>query len=171
MWRAFGGQNTARVALVFSMRKDSNTHVILNILFSPVAYLTELEAHGVIDEVISNVVANCEFLRSVDRSVLLGMVFVTFLAGVTCLKHEGFNEEREWRAIYSPKLTPSSLIEFSIETVGGIPQPVYKIPLDATGDPALATLDLSSRSLGRRIESARFSRGLRGADSGRVSMS
>ena len=66
-----------------------------------------------------------------------------FIAGVTCLKHEGFHEEREWRAIYSPKRNPSPLMDFVIEVVGGVPQPVYKIPLDATVNPALATLDFA----------------------------
>jgi hypothetical protein len=67
-----------------------------------------------------------------------------FLAGVTCLKHEGFHEEREWRAIYSPKRTSSPLMESSIEVIGGLPQPVYKIPLDVTASPALATLDFAT---------------------------
>jgi hypothetical protein len=141
MWRAFGGQNTPRVAFVFSIPKFAGAAVALNLLFSPVAYLTEDQVHGVIEEIINNVVANCVFLRSVDRSAVLGMVFSMFLAGVTCLKHEGFHEEREWRALYSPKRPPSPLMESSIEVVGGLPQTVYKIPLDVTVDPVLATLD------------------------------
>ena len=67
-----------------------------------------------------------------------------FIAGVTCLKHEGLREEREWRAIYSPKRAPSSFIDFSIEVIGGVPQPVYKIPLDVTVNPALAPLYLAT---------------------------
>jgi hypothetical protein len=144
MWRAFGGQNTPRVAFVFSLRKLSGAEVALNLLFSPVAYLTADQVYGVIEEVIGNVLTNCEFLRSVERSTLFGTVFSMFLAGVTCLKHEGFHEEREWRAIYSPKRAPSPLMESSIEVIGGLPQPVYKIPLDATISAALATLDFAA---------------------------
>jgi hypothetical protein len=65
------------------------------------------------------------------------------LAGVTCLKHEGFREEREWRAIYCPKFYQSPLMESAIEVVGGVPQLVYKLPLDATASPPLADLDFS----------------------------
>jgi hypothetical protein len=144
MWRAFGGQNTPRVAFVFCTPKFTEAGSALNLLFSPVAYLTEPQVHAVIEEVIANVGANSEFLRSVDRSAVLGTVFSMFLAGVTCLKHEGFHEEREWRAIYSPKRAPSPLMESSIEVIGGLPQPVYKIPLDVTVSPALASLDFAT---------------------------
>lgn len=65
------------------------------------------------------------------------------VAGVTCLKHEGFHEEREWRVIYSPERWPSTLMESSIEVVGGIPQIVYKLPLDSTKSSSLAELDLT----------------------------
>jgi hypothetical protein len=144
MWRAFGGQSTPRVAFVFSIPAHTEAANALNILFSPVAYLPEDQVYAVIEEVISNVHAKCEFLESADRSAILGMVFHMFLAGVTCLKHEGFNEEREWRAIYSPKRASSPLMESSIEVIGGLPQPVYKIPLDVSVSPALATLDFAA---------------------------
>ena len=63
------------------------------------------------------------------------------VAGVCCLKHEGFHEEREWRVIYSPDHLASPLIESSTETIQGIPQIVYKLPLDGTVSDALADLD------------------------------
>jgi hypothetical protein len=63
--------------------------------------------------------------------------------GATCLKDEGFREEREWRAIYSPKLNPSPLMEASTEVIAGVPQVVYKVPLDVAVSDALADLDLS----------------------------
>ena len=142
MWRAFGG-NTARVAIVFKVRILPEGANPLNLIFSPVAYLTEDETHTVIHEVIKNIEANCSFLSSVRREIIVGTVFVMLLAGVTCLKHEAFREEREWRAIYSPKRLPSTLVESSIEVIGGVPQLVYKLPLDVTASPALAHLDFS----------------------------
>ncbi len=143
MWRAFGG-NAARVALVFSVPWLSGSSTALRILFSPVAYLDEDQVHAVLDEVISNIGANREFLKSQGRDLIVNWVFTLLLAGVTCLKHEGFREEREWRAIYSPRRLPSSLMESSTEVVGGVPQPVYKLPIDATVSPALAGLEFSS---------------------------
>jgi hypothetical protein len=142
MWRAFG-TSTARVAIVFKVPRFSAGAIALRLLFSPVSYLTENETHGVIAEVITNLGTSREFLRSVDRQVIVQIVFMMLLAGVTCLKHEGFHEEREWRAIYCPKCYSSPLMESAIEVVGGVPQLIYKLPLDSTASPALADLDFS----------------------------
>src|SRR5260221_4967363 len=131
MWRAFGG-NAARVALVFRIPYATKGALNLNLLFSPVSYLTEAEPHQVIREVIKNLNENLEFLQSIDRQMVVNMVFYMLLAGVVCLKHEGFREEREWRAIYVPMIRSSPLMKSSVETVGGVPQGVYHIPLDAS---------------------------------------
>ena len=142
MWRAFGG-STARVGIVLKIPSISQGSLALNLLFSPVAYLSEEAAHKVMDRVIENIRVDCEFLCTVDRAILVRTVFLMLLAGVVCLKHEGFQEEREWRAIYTPKFWPSQLMESSTEVVAGIPQVIYKIPLDASVSGYLADLDFA----------------------------
>lgn len=142
MWRAFGG-NAARVALVLKIPYYSEGSFALNIIFSPVAYLTEVEVNGVINSVIANINANMNFIKSVDHSLIVSTIFIMLLAGVVCLKHEGFHEEREWRVIYAPKRSPSPLMESSTEVIGGIPQIIYKLPLDNTASKTFADLDLS----------------------------
>src|SRR4029077_14302781 len=84
-----------------------------------------------------------DFLRTVDRTYLVRVIFAMLLAGVVCIKHEGFREEREWRAIYAPKRAPSTMMESSTEVVNGVPQVVYKIPLDANLSPEISHLALS----------------------------
>jgi hypothetical protein len=64
-------------------------------------------------------------------------------ASIVCLKHEGFHEEREWRAIYTPKRWPSPLMQSSTEVVAGVPQVVYKVPLDGSASPLIADLDFT----------------------------
>jgi len=142
MWRAYGG-NSARVAIVFSVPWYSGASAALNVMFSPVAYLNQDQVYNEINAVISNVQNNREFLSSVDRSMLLARVFNMLVAGVTCLKHEGFGEELEWRILYAPKRWPSPLIKHETEIIGGIPQVVYKLPLDAAVSDTLAELDIS----------------------------
>jgi hypothetical protein len=143
MWRAFGSGGGARVAIVFKVPMFSVAAIPLNVLFSPVAYLRNDEAHAVIEKVIGNVQKNSDFLRSLDRSIIVQMIFTTFLAAVTCLKHEGFREEREWRAIYSPNRLGSPLMEHSTEVISGVPQIVYKLPLDEKVSTDIADLDFS----------------------------
>lgn len=140
MWRAFGG-NAARVAIVLRIPWRSPAPDVLNVMFSPVAYLQEPEAHSLMAEVTRAAHTERDFLRSVDRQVVLGSLFNMLVTAVTCWKHEGFQEEREWRVIYAPQRSPSSLMESSLEVIGGIPQIVYKLPLDAKVSEALSDLD------------------------------
>jgi hypothetical protein len=139
MWRAFGGVGT-RVGIVLRFPYVSISAVALALNFSPVAYLSESSAHGVIDQVIANVRANRDYLCTLKREVLTQLVFQIFASGIFCLKHEGFHEEREWRAIYTPKRLPS-LIHSSTEVVAGVPQVVYKVPFDGSASPLIADFD------------------------------
>jgi hypothetical protein len=135
---------TARVGIVFNIPSMSEGALALSLVFSPVAYLPEESAHKVLEEVVDNVNANVDYLRTVERPVLVRTLFMMLLAGVVCLKHEGFREEREWRAIYAPKcLAASGLMESSTEIIGGIPQVVHKIPLDGKVSRYLADLEFS----------------------------
>jgi hypothetical protein len=142
MWRAFGG-STARVAIVFSVPWFSAGALTLKLRMNPVAYLNEEQVHTEINTVIKNIRENCEFLRSIDRSYIVGSVFNMLAADVTCLKHEGFHEEREWRVIYAPNRDASPLMESSAEIIGGVPQIVYKAPLDVRVSQDLADIDMS----------------------------
>lgn len=136
MWRAFGGA-VPKVAIVFRVPRYSDGVERLNIMFSPVSYVTEQQVHGTINAIIENINNSADFLRTLDRQVVIAWVFATLLGGVTCVKHEGFHEEREWRAIYTPKRAQSELIVPSTEVIGGVPQIIYKIPLDGSSSPDL----------------------------------
>ena len=137
------GITRTRVAIVFRPPKIPGGADALGVMFSPVAYLTETEVHAVLDEVISNIEKEAPLLRSLPRQTVVGWVFQTLRVGVTCLKHEGYSEEREWRAIYSPKIAASKLMSASTKVIGGVPQIVYELPLDVTVDPVLADLDVA----------------------------
>jgi hypothetical protein len=107
MWRALG-MSTARVAIVFKVSRFSPGALALRLIFSPVAYLTEDETHAVLAEVMTNIGTNRDFLRSIDRQVVVDTVFMMLLAGVTCLKHEGFREERGFIGRFFDSLRPGS---------------------------------------------------------------
>jgi hypothetical protein len=141
MWRAFGGQKT-RVALIIKVPWFTGAAEELGVIFSPVAYLTELEVHTVIGEVIANVQRDKDFLKTISAATIQGYVFSMLLTGITCLKHEGFDEEREWRAIYAPQISSSPLMQKRIEVVSGVPQQIYELPLDEKLSQKIAGLDL-----------------------------
>jgi hypothetical protein len=74
MWRAFGG-NVARLAIVFKVPWYTEGSLALNLMFSPVAYLTGAEVHAQVHAVVENIRDSYEVLRSVDRSIIVGTVF------------------------------------------------------------------------------------------------
>jgi hypothetical protein len=115
----------------------------LNVIFSPVAYLSEADALALLSRVIANVKAESAYLRTIEHNYIVQSIFAMLFSSGVCVKHEGFREEREWRAIYAPKRLPSAMMESSTEVVAGVPQPVYKIPLDASVSPSVAHLDIS----------------------------
>lgn len=142
MWRAFA-PNTARVAIVFAVPKTSLAAFFLGILFNPVMYLPESAVRELIQEVLDSLAAHKDFLCSIDQQMVMGAIFDMLLVNVTCLKHEGFQEEREWRAVYCPKFSRSALMESATVVVGGVPQPIYRIPLDISASGLLKDLDFA----------------------------
>lgn len=142
MWRAFA-RTSARVALVFKFPIIPGFAQPLRLLLSPVAYFTPEELSLELAAVKDSVIANAEYLRSLDRNIVVGFALFMLLLGVVCLKHDGFKEEREWRMIYSPIRLPSPFIKSSIEIVDGVPQKIYKVPLEGHGAPGLEALIFS----------------------------
>jgi hypothetical protein len=144
MWRAFG-RNIGRVAFVLNVPWKSDVGDSLKIMFGPVGYPTEDEIQSQLLQVIENIKTNGDLIRTIDRSMVIGSVFNMLLSSVVCLKHPGFHEEKEWRVIYCPKFHESSAMDSSPEVVGGIPQTVYKIPLDGKLSPDLEISRLLDR--------------------------
>jgi Protein of unknown function (DUF2971) len=102
MWRAFA-QATTGVALVMRLPLGPLVALSLHVTLVPVAYYSNDQLDAELKEVIRNVEASQDFLRTTDSQMMLGMVFALLQAMVVSLKHEGFREEREWRAVYAPK--------------------------------------------------------------------
>jgi hypothetical protein len=82
-------------------------------------------------------------LKSHGEERLVQQTFNMLTAGVTCLKHEGFKEEREWRVIYAPVRWRSEFIDKTMKVINGIPQTIYRIPIDSNVSASLGPLDFS----------------------------
>jgi len=139
MWRAFGN-STARVAIVIKLNTDVGRNVALGAVLSPVGYFTDAELFREFDLVTTKIRENVDFLRGMNRNVLLGSVLEMLTTTVVSLKHEGFHEEREWRIVHSPARRPSPHLPSTVEVVAGVPQRVYKIPFQNRADANLTAL-------------------------------
>jgi hypothetical protein len=127
MWRAYGG--VTGVAIVVSPTPFLVESHALRAYTSPVGYFTPTDFHQKFADVVSRIAAEQSFLRGVGRVAVRNNLFGMFLSAATCTKHPGFNEELEWRVTHNPHMNPSPHLTRSIETIHGVPQPVYKIPL------------------------------------------
>jgi hypothetical protein len=142
MWRAFGG-TSPRVAIVFRVPWYSPAAVDLGVIFSPVAYLGNDGANAILDEVMVNLATEKDFLKTLSPEEFHGSIFQMLVAAVFCAKHEGFEEEAEWRGVYCPAFKVPALVEKAGVLVAGVPQTIYQVPFDATKYPQLDGLDLS----------------------------
>lgn len=145
MWRAFGAEATARVAFVFRVPILSGAADYLQCIFSPVAYLNESRGHAILNEVLANAENERSFLSTVSYDEIRNLIFFSFVAASTCVKHEGFKEEREWRIVYLPGYYPTlnpPRIESDVVCLSGVPQIIYKFPFDASVATETADIDL-----------------------------
>ena len=133
MWRAFG-KGEVGVAFVLNTEAFLSESDVLKAYSSPVSYLTRGEFGDAMQSVIAGIERGQEFLKCTPRDQILSFTFNMLLFATTCSKHPGFLEEQEWRIIHLPDQHPSTVLKKSIETVGGIPQIVYKIPLQDIPD-------------------------------------
>ncbi len=144
MWRAFGN-SSPRVALVLKLPVNTGAAPALGLVFSPVAYLGRYGAFAVLDEVIANILRETAFLKAnFQPNDFQAAIFKTLVIAVCSTKHEGFWEEQEWRAVHSFAFNLPTLVEQAKEVVHGVPQTIFKIPLDGAKYPQIAALDLAN---------------------------
>jgi hypothetical protein len=77
MWRAFGADAGARVALVVSVPPLSGAVEFLGCIFSPVAYLNENRAHKILSEIVWNAEQERSFLITLRYEELRNWIFLS----------------------------------------------------------------------------------------------
>ncbi len=146
MWRAYGGNSG--VAIILKNTPFLSESSVLEVVSSPVFYFDQEQFGPYILSIFDNIADNSDTLRQIDRVEFGHHIFWFLRSIIHCTKHRGFQEEREWRVCYSPRMNPSDFMKSSIETINGIPEPVYKIPLELTRDKENAEeLDLTISSI------------------------
>lgn len=128
MWRSYTA-NQVGVGLVINPLPLYSLSQTFGAFSSPVYYFGDEALRDVFLEISSAITTNREFLESKGRESIKGF-FCMLLRGIAmCTKHPGFHEEREWRIMHTQRLDELGALIVDVETVNGIPQPIYKIPL------------------------------------------
>jgi len=144
MWRAYGPKNG--VGIIFKPDVFFLDDYTLGVLSYPCHYWSSNKVETKFLDLIQLAEDKVNELKKVDPIVLVLVVVERLLAFAISLKHPGFQEEKEWRIVYRPnssvlKLLKSdkSAMKSKIETIGGVPQTVYKMPLDRKYHTDIAT--------------------------------
>lgn len=127
MWRAYGVG--AGVALVLNNTPFLSPSDALKAYSSPVAYLDDQAFDERFGEFVHSLEKHSDYLKSEGKEVTIWGILSAFKFAALCTKHPGFREELEWRVLYTPAHHRSDHLIKEIQAVGGIPQPIYKIPL------------------------------------------
>ena len=142
MWRAYGG--SSGIAIVVNNTPFLAATDALGAYSSPVAYMRQPDFDRHFAEVVASIDASRQVVAGLKREEVVGLAFNLLRYAVLCTKHPGFAEEREWRVIHAPKLHPAGKLVHSYETIAGVPQSVYKIPLQDWPDDGFVGLAIPS---------------------------
>ena len=86
-------------------------------------------------KMVETIGANTNLLRAQPRQAFIETASSAMMYAALAIKHGGFSEEREWRILCLPTSNDAARpAETVVETIRGIPQQVYKLPL--AGPPA-----------------------------------
>lgn len=128
MWRAYGGEAIGAM-IVLNKQPLISPSDALGISISPVAYHQPAVLVAEMDSIIDEISRNADWLKLQSPEILKSYIFSMLRFGMACLKHWGFEEEKEWRMLYNPDFYSDKQLPYTFETVGGVFQQVYKIPL------------------------------------------
>lgn len=127
MWRAYG--QATGVALVMNNHAFVTPSNALDAWSTPVIYIRDSELTHQFDRVARALEDNHVWLRAISRDDFLNALLSMLTFTAVSIKHIGFEEEREWRVVYLPGLYQSKRLEEDHVVIGGVPQPIFKIPL------------------------------------------
>jgi hypothetical protein len=129
MWRAYTG-NQVGVALVIKPAPLYSLSDTFGAFSGPVHYYSDEEMKKVLLQVAANIAHDRTFLEEVGRDTVKAYFFTMLRSLVMCTKHPGFSEEKEWRIMHTQGIDDRGALVTSVESPGGIPQQVFKIPLE-----------------------------------------
>lgn len=135
MWRAYAARNG--IAFVFNntpFLADTNA---LQAFTSPVMYATPETFEIHVESIVTGLEASLDLLKQFGGQWLHDTLLMAFVFAIQSTKHPSFQEEREWRVIYSPttlfkagQLTSQQAerVPTEIMCLNSVPQRVFRIP-------------------------------------------
>jgi len=132
MWRAYSGADG--VCLVF--KKDLFIHDETHDdnpgeepIISKVHYTNAGIVKGWLDDFCQRLVSNSDLLRTLDLEEAARLIAWVLRNYVLSVKHPAFEEEKEWRVLYTDNGEGASYLKREVEIVNGVAQDVCKLDM------------------------------------------
>jgi hypothetical protein len=143
MWRSYGSDQVG-IGFVINPAPLYSFADQFGAYSSPVYYMNDNELLALLLEVRDNITQNADFIRSLDPTAVGGFFFMLLRSLAICSKHPGFHEEQEWRIMHTDNLDVRGVLDMGVECVNGVPQKVYKIPLEDRPDVGMVGISIPS---------------------------
>jgi hypothetical protein len=140
MWRAYGGRTG--VAIVLKNGPFLTPSTALKAYSSPVGYFSAEQFKREFHQIADAAHIHADILSKLGREAIMTNIFNMFKFAMLCTKHPGFHEEREWRIVYLPMFEKSDRLIADLKVIGGVPQPIYRIPLKDVPDEGLVGIEI-----------------------------
>lgn len=128
MWRAYSSSKP--VAICMNKQPFFGESAAMKAFTSPVVYTDENDSSTLFKDLVESLSTYNNFAKSIDTDSLRRILLGIAVSGACCLKHIGFEEEKEWRIVYLPTVFgPSEHIETKTVTIAGEKKLVSKMPL------------------------------------------
>ena len=135
MWRGYG--STAGVGIVINPEPIYSETDALHAYTYPMLYLSSAESKEMFRSATDGIIKNEQLLAAQSADDVERWVFHMLYSMPFCLKHPGFREEREWRIVYRPNYAKSDRLKPRMESVSGLPQRLYELPLEDVAEEGL----------------------------------
>ena len=127
MWRAYGGKTSIAIILKNGpFLRETNA---FEAYAFPVEYGDRKNIETRIHNLLKRLESNISIFETLSKEAVIRWLFGIFKIICVCTKHKSFAEEREWRVVYQPDIARSDYVKSEIVSLNGVPQQVYKIPL------------------------------------------
>lgn len=132
MWRGYG--RNSGVAIVVNQNALMANTDYFQVYSYPVHYFTPEKMKFEFNRIIKKIESEIDFLKTMDVETVKYHISQMLQSFTFCLKHHGFKEEREWRIVYRPNERVSKWVVPKLESIKGIPQKIYQLPLTNVSD-------------------------------------
>lgn len=133
MWRAYGKNNG--VAIICKGEPILSRNNWIGAIANRVEYATSEDIGIRLSNLADRIKDNAPWMKQIDTEDFYYYMRGLFASLTICTKHPSFKEELEWRLIFWEGWPSKGALKKETVGVNGVPQNIYKIPLERIPGP------------------------------------